>query len=66
VTDLAPGRYCLAVCYCGQCSHYEAFRLTGQQWSTLLDYLENPRRRTKWTPSWLRDPNGFVAGKAAK
>ena len=18
----APGRYCLAVCYCGQCAHY--------------------------------------------
>lgn len=20
---LAPGRYCLAVCYCGDCPHYE-------------------------------------------
>jgi hypothetical protein len=19
----APGRYCLAVCYCGQCAHYK-------------------------------------------
>jgi hypothetical protein len=22
VSDPAPGRYCLAVCYCGECDHY--------------------------------------------
>ena len=24
----APGRYCLAVCYCGDCDHYQPIRRT--------------------------------------
>ena len=54
----APGRYCLKTCYCGQCPHWQPYKLTGWEWSRLLDYLHHPPR--KYTPSWWKDPLGKV------
>ncbi|WP_406046573.1 hypothetical protein [Kribbella sp. NBC_00889] len=52
----ALGRYCLAVCYCGQCPQWQAAALSAAERARLLDYLAHPPR--KQTPSWYRDPLG--------
>ena len=52
----AAGRYCLAVCYCGQCPTWQDHALTATEHARLLDYLAHPPR--KHTPSWYRDPLG--------
>ena len=53
----AAGRYCLAVCYCGQCPQwYDGRALSAADRARLLDYLAHPPR--KHTPSWYRDPLG--------
>lgn len=31
MTTPAPGRYCLAVCYCGECPHYKPLRRTSER-----------------------------------
>lgn len=54
----APGRYCLATCYCGACSHYKPFELTPAQRAAVLHALGHPSR--KYTPAWYRDPIGKV------
>lgn len=35
----APGRYCLRICYCGQCPHYEPFKLSDEQIRRLTNAL---------------------------
>ncbi|MET9313811.1 hypothetical protein ABZX12_18520 [Kribbella sp. NPDC003505] len=52
----APGRYCLAVCYCGNCPHWQPFELTPAERARMLHTLAHPPR--KYTPSWYRDPLG--------
>lgn len=42
--ELAPGRYCLAVCYCGECPHYEPIRQTRRELRALADQLSTHRR----------------------
>jgi hypothetical protein len=55
----APGRYCLAVCYCGHCPHWRPYRLTGAQVSRLTMYLRNPPRyengAKRWGSAWQAD-----------
>lgn len=41
---LAPGRYCLAVCYCGQCPHYVPVRRTWRETRALADQLATGKR----------------------
>ena len=31
MSDKAPSRYCLAVCYCGECPHYKPIRRTSER-----------------------------------
>ncbi len=52
----APGRYCLATCYCGECPHWQPFTLTDTERNRLLYYLTHPPR--KYTPGWWREPLG--------
>ena len=54
--DDAPGRYCLAVCYCGRCPHYQPYAMTRAEWLVLCRCLAHPPR--KHTPSWWADPSG--------
>jgi hypothetical protein len=57
---LAPGRYCLATCYCGLCPHHVPYRLTGRQVSQLQAYLRHAPRYVNGnpSPSWWADPPG--------
>ena len=38
--DLAPGRYCLAICYCGHCPHYEP--------APPVRWVPPPPKRERW------------------
>lgn len=44
----APGRYCLAVCYCGDCPHYQP--LPPIRWHPV------PIRPPAWDPREEEDP----------
>ena len=44
MSDLAPGRYCLATCYCGQCPHYEPIKRPAA-----IAPAEAPRINKTWT-----------------
>lgn len=44
MAELAEGRYCLAVCYCGQCPHYTPIRRTRREIRALADQLSTRRR----------------------
>jgi hypothetical protein len=41
--ELAPGRYCLATCYCGQCPHYRPITRTAREVRQLADQLSTRR-----------------------
>ena len=41
----APSRYCLAVCYCGECSHYKPIRRTTDR-DDLGPTITTPTRAT--------------------
>lgn len=43
--SLAPGRYCLATCYCGECPHYEPIKRP----SARSSLAEQPRISKTWT-----------------
>ena len=43
----APGRYCLAVCYCGECSHYKPLMRTSDR-ADLGPSLTIPPRTNAW------------------
>lgn len=58
MTGVAPGRYCLATCYCGECPHYVPYRLTGREASQLFSYLRNRAGGRPYTPSWWAEPPG--------
>ena len=48
----APGRYCLAVCYCGTCEHYVPIPPPRG-----LDVAPKPKKKTAWgerdEPTWI-------------
>jgi hypothetical protein len=58
----APGRYCLATCYCRLCDHWQPYELTDQERRRLLAYLKAPPAyrsgTSKQAPSYRRDPLG--------
>lgn len=43
----APGRYCLAVCYCGVCPHYKPLTRTSDR-DDLGPSLTIPARNATW------------------
>jgi hypothetical protein len=45
VTGKAPGRYCLAVCYCGDCDHYKPIRRTRER-DDLETHVTTPANTT--------------------
>jgi hypothetical protein len=56
VTDRAPGRYCLAVCYCGDCDHYKPIRRTSER-DDLETYVTTKPTDSTWAtrdePTWI-------------
>ena len=54
MSELAPGRYCLAVCYCRQCDHYVPIR---RDRPTLSVVKDNSHHAKSWAdreePTWL-------------
>jgi hypothetical protein len=46
VSDPAPGRYCLATCFCGECDHYVPIRRHDERETVTqarVIYLPEPR-----------------------
>lgn len=57
-SKLAPGRYCLAVCYCGECPHYQPIHLSDATMKRLIAYLARPPRyenQGREAYQWRRD-----------
>lgn len=50
----APGRYCLATCYCGGCSHYVPLPgLRGVDTKTAGDAVQAASWADREEPTWL-------------
>jgi hypothetical protein len=47
VSEPAPGRYCLAVCYCGECPHFKPLTRTSER-DDLGPSLTIPPRPNAW------------------
>ncbi len=54
MSDPAPGRYCLATCYCGECDHYVPIRRHDERETEPREgqahaiHLPEPRATSAW------------------
>jgi hypothetical protein len=55
----APGRYCLATCYCGECDHYVPIRRHDEHDpEPLADVIHLPERKAPSASAWAAREEG--------